>query len=237
VNALLILLALAPADPGAAVAALPARRVLVLDVEAVGVPADDAAAVTRLVASAASEVRGVEVVSAADLRQLAALEADKMAAGCEESSCLAEIAGALGAESVLFGSLSRLGTTTTASLSLYTARDGRTERRSVDVNDLSELTSLLRLRVTELLSSSSSSSTSPAGAAEPSMWPAALVIGGGSIALLGAIGLSVSELLVQQPERPGAEKATVQTIGRVAVGASVVGAIVGVVGLVMWGAE
>ncbi|MDP2342162.1 MAG: hypothetical protein Q8O67_14490 [Deltaproteobacteria bacterium] len=227
-HALLIFLSL-QAD----VAAAPARRVLVLDIEAVGVAVDDANAVTRLVASAASEVPGVEVVSAADLRRLAALEADKMAAGCGEASCLAEIAGALGAESVLFGSLSRLGTTTTASLSLYTAGDGRTERRSVDVKDLSELTSALRIRTTELLSSSSSSSSAavPDG---PSPLPAALTIGGGSLALLGVVGLAVAELLVQQPERPGAEKATMQSAGRVAVGVGVVGVGVGVVGALLW---
>jgi hypothetical protein len=143
----------------------PVRRVLVLDVEAVGVSDDDAAATTRLVASAASEVSGIEVISANELRRLAALEADKMAAGCEDATCLAELAGALGAECVLFGSLSRLGTTTTASLSLYTAVDGHTERRSVDVTDLSQLPSAVRERTRDLLKSPAPPSTkmSPCG--------------------------------------------------------------------------
>ena len=217
-------------------AAEPGRRVLVLDIEAIGVSADDANAATRLVASAASEVPGVEVVSASDLRRLAALEADKMAAGCEEASCLAEIAGALGAQSVLFGSLSRLGTTTTASLSLYTAADGRTERRSVDVQDLSGLTAVLRERTTDLLAPSSSSSSPPSSSSsspdEPAGSPLPMIVAvtGGALAVAGGVGIAVSEALVQQPERPGADKANLQGIGRIAVAASVVGVVVGVVG-------
>ena len=50
--------------------------------------------------------------------------------------------------------------------------------------------------------------------------------------MVGLVGVGVSELLVQQPERPGAEKATMQTAGKIAVGASVVG--VGVVGALLW---
>jgi len=212
------------------------RRVLVLDIEAIGVVADDAAAATRIVASAAADVEGVDVVSASDLRRLDALQADRSAAGCDEdASCLADIAGALGAESVLFGSLSKLGSTTTASLSLYTAADGRVERVSVDVADLSQLTAALRERTAILLGRGTP------GAAESEPAPAnpwfGVVVGGGVGAVVGAGTAIAGEVLIQQPERDGAEKDVVRGVGLAGVGVAVVGIAVAVVGVVFGGLE
>lgn len=225
----LLLLSLLPWTPTAA-----PRRVLVLDIEAIGVAADEAAAATRIVAAAAADVDGVEVVSANDLRRLDALQADRSAAGCDEdASCLADIAGALGAESVLFGSLSKLGSTTTASLSLYTAGDGRVERVSVDVADLSQLTAALRERTAVLLGRGAPGAPEP----EPANPWFGVVVGGGVAAVVGAGTAVVGEVLIQQPERDGAEKDLVRGVGLAGVGVAVVGVAVAVVGVVFGGLE
>src|SRR5690606_21117733 len=111
VTASLLLLTLALAPAAAADGAAPAAptRVLVMDLEAVGIAADDVVAATRVVAAAAAEVTGVAVMSAAELRAMADLEVDRQNAGCgDDTSCVADIAGAMGAELVLFGSLSKL---------------------------------------------------------------------------------------------------------------------------------
>ena len=219
VLASLLLFSLLPLAPEAQ----PVRRVLVLDIEAISVDAADAAAATRIVAAAASEVEGVEVVSANDLRRLDALQADRSAAGCsDDASCLADIAGALGAESVLFGSLSRLGSTTTASLSLYTAGDGRVERVSVDVADLSALTPALRERTAVLLGRNAPTP------APGNPWFGA-VVGGGVAAVVGAGAAVVGEVLIEQPDRDGSEKDLARVVGLAGLGVAVVGVAVGVV--------
>ncbi len=218
---------------------LEVRRVLVLDVEAVGVSANDAAAATRLVAAAASEVEGVEVVSATDLRRLASLEAEKSAAGCSDNDCLAELAGALGAQLVLFGSLSKLGSTTTASLSLYNAGTGKTERRSVDVGDMGAMPAALRERTRDLLGGSGVGGVTqgvvgaaePASAGPPLGW---IVLGSGAaLAAAGGITTGVSDVLLGDPARDGGDKETWLWVGRGGLVGVGLGAIVGVTGAVL----
>lgn len=207
---------------------------LVLDFEAIGVDANDAAAATRVVASAAAEVSGTEVFSAADLRRLAALEADKSAAGCSDSSCLAEMAGALGAEAVLFGSLSRLGSTTTASLSLYTAADQHIERASVDVNDLSMLSEALRARTGELLGRNQIAEPVDEKPGNPLFWG---VVGGAGVTVAGAALTTVAEILIEDPKRDAADKSTARIVGYVGLSAAVVGVVTTTVCVIAGGLE
>jgi len=212
-------------------------HVLVMDLEAIGVPVDEAAAATRVVAAAAADVDGVVVMSAAELRRLAELEGNKATAGCsDDTNCLADIAGALGAERVIFGSLSRLGSTTTVVLSLYTTATQRAERRSFDVADLNGLAVLLRSNTASLLAGTPSASDDvapPAPSAEP--MPAGVVplLAGVSVLVLGGATAIVSEAMVQDPAGTGDVKETMQTVGLVGLGAAVVGAAVSVVGVVM----
>ncbi len=221
-----------------ALAAAPTHRVLVLDVEAVGVDANDAKAATRVVAAAAADVDGVEVISADDIRRLAALEADKSAAGCTDTSCLAEIAGALGAERVLFGSLSKLGATTTASLSLYTAGSGAIDRASVDVADLSGLSTALRGLVGKLLRGEVTSTAPSADPTGPPSNPWFGVLVGGSVgAVVGAATAGISEVLIEQPERDGSEKEAIRVVGISGIVVAGVGVVVAVVGVVAGGLE
>jgi hypothetical protein len=87
--------------------------VVVLDIQSGhGVSADLASALND---SLEVEVRkravGYRVIGASDVRSMLALEAQKSKLGCQETGCLAEIGGALGAQEVVTGSLVRLGDT------------------------------------------------------------------------------------------------------------------------------
>jgi hypothetical protein len=209
-----------------AVAAPEAGRVLVMDLEGVSVDAADADAATRVVAAAAAEVEGVSVMSAADIRRLASLEADRLQAGCEQdTSCMAEIAGAMGAEQIIFGSLSRLGTTTTVVLSLYDARTTKVTRRSFDVTDAGTLPRLLRSTTADLLGGDVAPSVDPATTAGPSAGVITLGAGLGLAVVGGATALVAEFAFVQNPDGNGAEKPTWQLVGL----GGLVGAGVGVV--------
>ncbi|MDP2339523.1 MAG: hypothetical protein Q8O67_01085 [Deltaproteobacteria bacterium] len=70
---------------------------------------DDAHVLTELIASAAAQRVGVDVLTSEDVRRAVDLEANRQSLGCAASSCLAEIASAMGARIVLYGSVSKLG--------------------------------------------------------------------------------------------------------------------------------
>src|SRR5947208_529141 len=82
-----------------------ADRVLVADVKGDNVDAA-ALAVIRDAVTTALANEGVEVVSFADARNLADVDASKAGVGCDtaSASCQAELAQALGARFIVFGS-------------------------------------------------------------------------------------------------------------------------------------
>jgi hypothetical protein len=98
-------------------------------------PAPELAETTALVLDVVSErlaARGHTVVSAEDLKEAAALEADKQMVGCEDdASCLAAISEVSGADWILSAQLGRVGRDTILSLSLVdTATRTVTARQS-----------------------------------------------------------------------------------------------------------
>jgi len=215
-------------------AATPAQQVLVMDLEAVGVADNEASAATRVVAAAAAEVDGVVVMSAADLRRLAQLEGEKANVGCtNDTDCLADIAGALGAERVIFGSLSRLGSTTTVVLSLYEVQTHQATRRSFDVADLNGLSALLRANTTSLLTGSSLTTTAPPPTTSSSrnVVPLALGIGAG---VVGGATAGLMDAFIQDKNASGDAKETYRLIGYGGLGLAAVGVVVAVVGGVIF---
>lgn len=211
------------------------RRVLVLDVEAVGISAEDAAAATRVVAAAAGDIKGVEVVTAVELRRLAALEAERSAAGCTDESCLAEIAGAMGAENVLFGSMSKLGATTTVTLSLFDTKSGRTERASLAVTDLGGLAPQLRRETQQLLNPGGATTTPEASGVRDGPWLTTAMVGGIGV-VAGAAVAGGAELVLRNPKAIDADaRPTARLVGLAGVGAAALGGVVAGVGLVVWG--
>lgn len=214
---------------------VPRVPVLALDLDAVNVDAETTRAVSRLVAAALGEIEGVQVTSQDDLRTLANLDAAKQAMDCDAKSCLADIAGALGARAVVFGSVTGLGSTTTLALSLFDSTSGLIERRTVKAKTLDDIPAALRPALRELLVDAglvappiASSSLSPlvmAGAGAATLGGLALVGGG--------VTTGVCELQLQDPAKPGVEKEPLQVAGRAGLIVAGVGAVVGVVGAVL----
>jgi|GEM_PF-1948036 len=86
---------------------------------------------TNLVTAEASQHPRLEVISAADVREMMALEQQKAAVGCEAESCMAEIASAMGARLAVSGQLSRLGSILMLNLSMFDAEEGKVVARKL----------------------------------------------------------------------------------------------------------
>lgn len=206
--------------------------VLALDVESVNVSPDTARVVTQLVVAALSEVEGLEHTTQGDLRRLANLEAAKQATDCSAASCLSEIADAMGARGVLFGSVTEVGASLSITVSLFDSRDAAMTRRIVDVRDLEEARVALRPAVRELVIE--------AGLVAPPAPPSATFIGGASLAVGGGVLLvgggataTVCELLLRDASKPGADKELLQGLGFLGIGVAAGGLVVGAVGGVL----
>ncbi len=106
----------------------PAARAAVVD-------KNSATLMTELVTHALGRERGFDVVSSADVRRQIELEASKQTLGCDATatSCLAEIAGAMGAQLVVSGQLGVLqgdgGDVVILTLSLFDSTQGRSVGR------------------------------------------------------------------------------------------------------------
>ncbi|HUB07572.1 MAG TPA: hypothetical protein VMB50_11250, partial [Myxococcales bacterium] len=104
------------------------RRIAVLDVRPlVGVSDKLGQAVTDVVVlEVRRQASGNTVIGADEVRAMVGLEREKAILGCQQTSCLAEIGGALGAERIVIGSLSKFGASTyLLDLKLLDARTAR----------------------------------------------------------------------------------------------------------------
>ncbi len=119
----------APAEPAATPAPVARRSVVVLDLDAEGVAPHEAALVSGLVVDALAKYEQLDVLQKADIQRMAAFEADKQMLGCSEASCLAEIAGALGAAYVVFGRVGILDGLILVQLNLFDAGAGKAVAR------------------------------------------------------------------------------------------------------------
>ncbi|HEY4220937.1 MAG TPA: hypothetical protein VGO62_06330, partial [Myxococcota bacterium] len=127
-----------PAPAPAAAAEKP--KVLVLDLDAADVGKAEAKLIDELVTQSMARFDKYAVVSSADVRQLASFAANQTEAGCDSSSCLAEIAGAMGARYVVFGNIGKLGDLTIITLSLFdTASASANARQRIESRDPEQL--------------------------------------------------------------------------------------------------
>jgi hypothetical protein len=78
-------------------------RVMLLDLKTGPWLAETAKGLGQIVAAEAAKVRGYSIISAEEVRAALDQEANKSMMGCDESSCLAELAQALDAELVISG--------------------------------------------------------------------------------------------------------------------------------------
>ena len=118
------------------------EKLLVLDFRDDGV-GDSAVRIIRdSLATHLSNDQRLEVLSTEDMQRALDVEAQKSAMGCSaDESCLAEIAGALGARLLFYGTVGKLGALYVVNVSLYDA----VEQRSVGKETIedAELSALL----------------------------------------------------------------------------------------------
>ena len=96
------------------------RRVLVLDFVARAVPDEVASTLAAGVAVRVGRNPELRAVSGAELRRMVDFEAERANAGCaDDTGCLAELAGALGAELVVFGEVGRVGELYVVTLGMF----------------------------------------------------------------------------------------------------------------------
>lgn len=96
-----------------------AVAVLVAGLAAAAPTVSDAEVVSSLVAAAASKDARLDVLSAADVRNAVDLEAQRSIMGCDQTSCLLEVAGAMDARFVVHGTLGALGDVVVLTLSAF----------------------------------------------------------------------------------------------------------------------
>lgn len=96
-----------------------------VDVETVNI-------ISSLVTANLSQYDAIELVTSSDIKNMASLEAEKQSVGCnDETSCLAELAGAMDARYVIFGDVGQLGPLLILGLNLFDAREAKAVSRMV----------------------------------------------------------------------------------------------------------
>jgi hypothetical protein len=182
---------------------------------AVAVTTTEGALLTSLVATAAAKDPAFDVLTRDDIKNALAVESDRQSLGCEESTCLAELAGAMGARIVVYGSVGQLGSDLLLTLNLFDSDKGSSGgRRVAQAGDVSGLAAKIDGTTTDLLQAflksgvtapgtkvkllvldlevkdASPSSTPPATAVPPpGDGPPVMGLVGGGIAALGLVGL------------------------------------------------
>jgi len=115
--------------------------------------ANDGVVLTGLLATAATDVSGVDVLTPADLRAALSLEGERQIIGCGATeSCLAEIAAALDARAILYGTLGTLGDELVVQLNLFDSQRATSAgRASVRGKDISAIAGPAEAKTKELV--------------------------------------------------------------------------------------
>ncbi len=114
-----------------AVSAADKPKLAVLDVQPVGVEADQAVALGEAITQQLSRRGFFEVISSSDIRTLLGVERQRQLLGCSDTNCTAELSGALGARFILQSTLTRLGDSLQLSLQMLDSNKAQTVARSV----------------------------------------------------------------------------------------------------------
>jgi TolB-like protein len=130
---LLVVLAL----PTAALAAAK-PKVAVTEVKSVqGVAVGTATILSDIVVSEVAR-HGYDVISQSDISAMIGFEKQKKMLGCDETSCLAEIGGALGVDYLITGQVGQIGTRYRISLLVVDSRKARVTGRAANFSDQNE---------------------------------------------------------------------------------------------------
>jgi TolB-like protein len=123
--------ALAPVLASAQAAPVPKKiRIAVLEIRALGTEASRAELLSEIALTEAASMPGYEVIGKSDIASMLGFERQKKVMGCtDDSSCLAEVGGALGVDFILVGSLGRIGTLQRLDLKLVDVKRSRVRGR------------------------------------------------------------------------------------------------------------
>jgi len=144
-----------PAEEAPAVVPVVKQRMWVPDfalAKGVDVSQSDVDTATALTALFAGRAPQLEVISAREVRQMLAMEAQRSAVGCESDSCMAEIASALDVSLLLTGQVTRIGPKVVIHLSLVDVDDAKTLKREIiQVRRSAELAEAIRTSMHAML--------------------------------------------------------------------------------------
>jgi hypothetical protein len=119
-------------------------KLAVLDVQPVGVEEAQAVAVGDALVQELGRRGFFSVISSKEIRTLLGVERQRQLLGCAESSCTAELSGALGARFVLQTTLTKLGGSVQLSLMMLDSEKAQTVARAVRIaRDAMQLIGLL----------------------------------------------------------------------------------------------
>ena len=128
-------------------------RMLLLDLKATLIEKEVATIVTNMVSSELARDKSFALITNTDVKQMMALEAEKQTLGCsDDSSCLAEIAGAMGARFVIYGDVGKLGSNIIITLNVFDSVKAEAAGRvTKTVQDLDALPKTVPTLVTQLV--------------------------------------------------------------------------------------
>lgn len=179
-----LLLLLAAVDPAA-----PPRSVLVLDLAATDVPQGTQRLLSSLLTDSVGRA-GLKTLAQEEMRRVIELESEKAAMGCETTSCLAEMASAMGVDYVVFGDVGKLGNAFIVTMRLYDSKKNDTiSRETLQAPDIDGLRSGLDASVARLMAPIATIAMAPAPAQESSSGlfvPGVVCAAGGGALAVGA---------------------------------------------------
>lgn len=109
-------------------------RIAVFNIEAkVGIDQKVADVLSDILLAKVRAMPGCVAIGMNDIEKMLTYEQEKQRAGCAEDSCMVEIAGALGVDKMITGSIAKLGTSSVFTLKLMNVRKASTEAQYTNV--------------------------------------------------------------------------------------------------------
>lgn len=206
------------------------RRVQVMDFSSSDEPAL-AQTVTKLLTVELSH-RDFDVLSSRDLAAAANFEAERQAAGCDTTSCLMEIAEAMGADLLAYGDVVRLNKTLLVTLNVFDAQAGKAVgREQLRVADLDALPDAVAVSLDRMLGVGAAPVVAaPSG---PSPGPV-ITVAGATVGVVGLVGAALAFGANADKTSSTTSKDTALAVWPWTLGAVGIGATAATVGAVVW---
>ncbi len=128
-------------------------KVLLLDPKILNLDEKTAKLISSFITAELSQHPTLDIISGEDMRRMMELEAEKQTVGCDDNNnCLAELAGALGADLVIYGELGKLGNQYMLQQSLFNTKAGKAMARiSVQSESVDSIPGQLRPKLRYLV--------------------------------------------------------------------------------------